>query len=69
MIDPHREVRHQRALDVPHHLLRSQLLRRKDVDLLDRSVVAGENFRRYDARKGQDEILCPLDRKYRAGYR
>ena len=62
-------MRHQRALDVPHNLLRRQLRRNENVDLLDRSVVTSQNLRGHDSRQREDEILSPLDREYGAGYR
>src|SRR4051812_41455146 len=61
MIDPHRQVRHQRALDIPHHLLRSQLCRRQHVDLLHRPTVALDDLGGYHSRKRKDELLSTLD--------
>ena len=50
VVDPHRQVRHQRTFDVPHHLLGRQLRRRQHVDLLDRPAVALDDLGRDHSR-------------------
>src|SRR4051812_8942153 len=61
VVDPHRQVRHQRALDVPHHLLRSKLGSRQNMDLLHRPAVALHDLGGHHSRKRKDELLSTLD--------
>ena len=67
MIDPHRQVRHQRALDVAHHLLRRELGGRQHMDLLDGPTLTLDDLCRNDSRKREDKLLGSLNRKYAAG--
>ena len=45
MVHAHRQVRHQRALDVPNHLLRRKLCGRQNMDLFYRAAFAFYDFR------------------------
>ena len=66
MVNPHREMRYQRTLDVPHHLLRSELCRRQYVYLIDRPAVTRNYPRRNYPWKRQYQLLGPLDGEYTA---
>src|SRR4029078_26688 len=67
VVNPHRQVRHQGALDIPHHLLGRQLSRGRPVDLLDRPAVTLDDFGGDYPRKRKDELLSTLNREYAAG--
>ena len=67
VVDPHRQVRHQRTLDVPHYLLRRQLRGRQNMDLLDRAALALDDLCGDNSRKREDQLLSTLDREYAAG--
>ena len=67
MVDPHRQVRHQRALDVSHHLLGRELCGRQNMYLFYRSAVALYDFRGDNTREREDQLLGTLNRKYAAG--
>jgi hypothetical protein len=69
MIDPHRQMRDQRTLDVPHHLLRRKLRSRQNVYLIYRTTIAGYDPRRNNARQGQNQLFRSLDRENTARYR
>ena len=62
MIHPHRQMRHQRTLDVPHNLLRRELCRRQNMDLLDGATLTLDDLRRNDSRKRKDKLLGSLYR-------
>ena len=67
VVHPHRQMRHQRALDVPHHLLRRELRRRQNMNLLDRATLALYDLCGDNSRKREDQLLSTLDREYAAG--
>lgn len=67
VVDPHREVRHQRTLDIPHYLLGRQLRGRQHVDLLHRPGIALDDLRGYHAWKRENEIFSALDWKNASG--
>jgi hypothetical protein len=67
VIHPHRQVRHQRALDVADHLLGRELGRRQHMDLLDRATLALDDLCGHNSRKREDKLLGSLDGKYAAG--
>ena len=67
MIHPHRQVRHQRALDVSDHLLGREFRGRQNMYLLYRSAVALYDFRGDHSRKRKDELLGTLNWEYAAG--
>ena len=69
MVYPHRQVRDQRALDVPDHLLRRQLGGRQNVNLIDRPAVTRNYSRGNNSRQRQDQLLSALDREYAASDR
>ena len=69
MIDPHREMRDQRTLDVPHHLLRRKLRSRKNMYLIYRTTVTGNDPRRNHARQRENQLFRSLDRENTARYR
>ena len=69
MIDPHREMRDQRTLDVPNHLLRRKLRSSKNMYLIYGATVAGNDPRRNNARQGENQLFRSLDRENTARYR
>jgi hypothetical protein len=66
VVDPHRQVRHQRALDVSHDLLGRELCGRQNMYLFYRSTVALYDFRGDHSRKRQNQLLGTLNREYAA---
>ena len=69
MVYPHREMRNQRALDIPYHLLRRKLRSSKHMDLIYRTRVTGNDPRRNYTRQGQNQLFRSLDRENTARYR
>ena len=69
MIYPHREMRDQRTLDVPNHLLRRKLRSSKYMYLIYGARVARYYPRRNYARQGQNQLFRSLDRENTARYR
>ena len=67
VVHSHRQMRHERALDVPHDLLRRQLRGRQNMDLLDRAALALDDLCGDNSRKREDQLLSTLDREYAAG--
>jgi hypothetical protein len=63
MIYPHREMRYQRTLDVPNHLLRRKLRSRKNMYLIYRTTVASNDPRRNNAGQSQYQLFRSLDRE------
>ena len=59
----HAEVRDQRALDVPHGLLRRHIRRRQDVNLFNSAADARDDPRRDDSRKRRQELFGALNGK------
>src|SRR5207245_57296 len=57
VIDLHAELRHQRRLDVPHHLLRLDVARGQDVDLAHLAERRHHHARRQDPREAGDQVL------------
>src|SRR5207237_5769711 len=64
---PRRQMRHQRALDVPRHLFGRELRGRQNMDLLDRAALALDDLCGDNSRKREDQLLSTLDREYAAG--
>ena len=69
MIDPHREMRNQRTLNVPHHLLRRKLRSRQHVNLIYRSTVTRNDPGRNDTRESEDKLFRALYRENTTRYR
>src|ERR1051326_2292597 len=60
VIDFHAQLRHQRRLDVPHHLLRLHLAGGEHVDLAQLAQRRHHHARRQDAREPRDQVLGAL---------
>lgn len=69
MIDPHRQVRDQRALDVANHLLRRELRSRQHMNLIYRTAVTRHDPRGDHAGQRQNQLFSTLDREYTASNR
>ena len=67
MIHPHRQMRHQRTLDIANHLLRGELRRGQNMNLLHRPTVALDDLGGDDSRQRKDQLLSTLNRKDAAG--
>jgi hypothetical protein len=69
MIDPHREMRYQRTLDIPNHLLRRKLRSSQHMYLIYRTTIASNNPRRYHTGQREYELFRALYRENTARYR
>ena len=66
VVNPHRQVRHQRTFDVANHLFRRELSRSQNMDLLDRATLALYDLRGHYSRERKDQLFSSLDREYAA---
>ena len=67
MIHTHRQMRHQRTLDVANHLFGRELRRRQNMNLLDRAALALYDLCGDNPRKRENQLLSTLNRKDAAG--
>ena len=66
MVNPHREVRHQRTFDVSNHLFGRKLSCSQNVYLFDCATLAFYDFCGHNSRKRKDQLFSSLDREYAA---
>jgi hypothetical protein len=69
MIDTHRQMRYQRTLDIPNHLLRRKLRSRKHMYLIYRTAVTSYDSRRNHSRQGENQLFRTLYRENTTRYR
>ena len=66
MVNPHREMRHQRTFDVSDHLFWCKLCSSENMDLFDRPTLTFYDFCGHNSRQRQDQLFSTLDREYAA---
>ena len=65
MVHPYAEMRHQRALDVPDHLLRCARPHHEEMNRVNRARRVCHYSRRNDILQGRQQLLRFLQRKHR----